>query len=131
MTQAPPRAAARSYRERPIGLTETEAVGDGALLVLHSVTKTYPNGNTALRDVELVVPEGDFVFLVGPSGAGKSTQYPTFHPQWGAGRYCSNEGLGPVFPPRFHDDQSALLSAVISVSSRSCASRLYWRPDPK
>ncbi|HAC46930.1 MAG TPA: cell division ATP-binding protein FtsE, partial [Chloroflexi bacterium] len=27
----------------------------------------------ALRDINLVVPEGDFVFLVGPSGAGKST----------------------------------------------------------
>jgi cell division transport system ATP-binding protein len=33
----------------------------------------YPNGKVALHDVELVVPEGDFVFLVGPSGAGKST----------------------------------------------------------
>jgi ATP-binding cassette subfamily B protein len=33
----------------------------------------YPNGKEALKDVELVVPEGDFVFLVGPSGAGKST----------------------------------------------------------
>jgi cell division transport system ATP-binding protein len=46
---------------------------DHAVVVLHDVTKRYPNGNEALKDVDLVVPEGDFVFLVGPSGAGKST----------------------------------------------------------
>jgi cell division transport system ATP-binding protein len=40
---------------------------------LDRVTKAYPNGKQALVDVDLVVPEGDFVFLVGPSGAGKST----------------------------------------------------------
>src|SRR5437773_12066467 len=37
------------------------------------VWKTYPTGTEALRDINLVVPEGDFLFLVGPSGAGKST----------------------------------------------------------
>jgi cell division transport system ATP-binding protein len=40
---------------------------------LEGVTKTYPNGKSALIDVDLVIPSGDFVFLVGPSGAGKST----------------------------------------------------------
>src|ERR1700680_3678396 len=37
------------------------------------VWKRYPSGTEALRDINLAVPEGDFVFLVGPSGAGKST----------------------------------------------------------
>jgi cell division transport system ATP-binding protein len=43
------------------------------VIVLHNVCKTYPNGVQALTDVELLIPERDFVFLVGPSGAGKST----------------------------------------------------------
>jgi cell division transport system ATP-binding protein len=42
-------------------------------IALHDVGKTYANGKRALIDVDLMVPEGDFVFLVGPSGAGKST----------------------------------------------------------
>jgi cell division transport system ATP-binding protein len=50
-----------------------QATEDRAVLVLHDVTKRYPNGKLALREVDLIIPEGDFVFLVGPSGAGKST----------------------------------------------------------
>ena len=43
------------------------------VLALRGVGKTYPNGKVALRDVDLTLAEGEFVFLVGPSGAGKST----------------------------------------------------------
>jgi cell division transport system ATP-binding protein len=43
------------------------------VLALRGIGKTYPNGKVALRDIDLVLGEGEFVFLVGPSGAGKST----------------------------------------------------------
>ena len=70
LTEAPPTAP--SLFDRLTGRARP-ADADRAVVVLHDVTKRYPNGNEALKDVDLVVPEGDFVFLVGPSGAGKST----------------------------------------------------------
>jgi len=43
------------------------------VISFHGVNKVYPNGTTALRDVDLAINQGDFCFLVGASGAGKST----------------------------------------------------------
>ena len=43
------------------------------MVELRGVSKTYPNGTVALRDVNLKLDKGEFVFLVGPSGSGKST----------------------------------------------------------
>ena len=41
--------------------------------VFENVTKTYPNGFTALKNVNLTINDGDFVCIIGLSGAGKST----------------------------------------------------------
>jgi len=43
------------------------------LVELRNVSKTYANGTVALRDINLRLDKGEFVFLVGPSGSGKST----------------------------------------------------------
>lgn len=43
------------------------------MLWMSNVSKVYEGGSVALRDVNVHIEPGEFVFVVGPSGAGKST----------------------------------------------------------
>lgn len=46
---------------------------DVPALRIENLSKTYANGFSALKDVNLTVPQGGFFALLGPNGAGKST----------------------------------------------------------
>jgi len=43
------------------------------MIRLEHVTKTYKGSVAALKDADVDIQKGEFVFLVGPSGSGKST----------------------------------------------------------
>jgi ABC-2 type transport system ATP-binding protein len=42
-------------------------------LAINNLTKTYANGQQALKGIDLTVKQGDFFALLGPNGAGKTT----------------------------------------------------------
>jgi multiple sugar transport system ATP-binding protein len=44
-----------------------------AEITLDSVTKVFPDGQEAVKEMDLEVDDGEFMILVGPSGCGKST----------------------------------------------------------
>jgi multiple sugar transport system ATP-binding protein len=44
-----------------------------AEIQLDGITKRYPDGFEAVKDMDLTIADGEFMILVGPSGCGKST----------------------------------------------------------
>ncbi|MEB3068802.1 ABC transporter ATP-binding protein [[Mycobacterium] vasticus] len=44
-----------------------------AEIELIHITKSYPDGAVAVKDLSLTIADGEFIILVGPSGCGKST----------------------------------------------------------
>lgn len=43
------------------------------MIHMENVSKTFKNGVHALREVNLFIEEGEFVYIIGPTGSGKST----------------------------------------------------------
>lgn len=43
------------------------------MIEFKNVSKKYENGTVALKDINITIADGEFVFIVGSSGAGKST----------------------------------------------------------
>nr|MCU0509030.1 energy-coupling factor ABC transporter ATP-binding protein [Anaerolineae bacterium] len=65
--------SARPPASAPSPAPTTRAPSPRASIAIENLSFTYRDGSTALRDVSLSVPEGQFLILAGPNGSGKTT----------------------------------------------------------
>lgn len=69
----PAAPAAEPIKEAAPAEPQNVAPAGRPLIEFNGVYKTYQNGTHAVKDMNLKIYRGEFVFVVGPSGAGKST----------------------------------------------------------
>jgi multiple sugar transport system ATP-binding protein len=76
-----------------------------AEVTFEGVRKTYPDGTTAVRDMDLKIEDGEFMVLVGPSGCGKTTALRMLAglEDISAGRIRIGERVVNHVPPRDRD----------------------------
>ncbi|MCI3921093.1 ABC transporter ATP-binding protein [Paenibacillus sp. TRM 82003] len=59
--------------EMTVTATTTAGTQSKVWVRMERLSKVYPNGTTAVKEVDLAIREGEFLNFVGPSGCGKST----------------------------------------------------------
>ena len=82
-------------------------------VTLSNVSKTYPNGVTAVHPTSFDIEKGEFLVLVGPSGCGKSTILRMI-----AGLESITEGDLDIAGKRVNDVEPALRDDLVEDGGR-------------
>ncbi len=74
-SKAAPEKNQTTAKTTPHHQAQSQSQADPAapMVALENVSKIYRQGSCGLRDVNLTLPKGGFLFVTGPSGSGKTT----------------------------------------------------------